>query len=215
MRARGRSTPRRASSAICSSAPRTTCRSCNLTTPANYFHALRRQMHRNFRKPLIVMTPKSLLRHKECVSTLADIGPGTSFHRILTRPTSSRPDDKMRRVVLCSRQGLLRSAGRAPQAQDRRRRHRAHRAALSVPVQPARRAAGALSQRRDGVVPGGAGEHGRLELRRPAHRAGAGRRSTSSAQAAGLCRPRRKRRRPATGSARTHLRSRPSWSTAR
>ena len=55
----------------------------NCTTPANYFHALRRQMHRNFRKPLIVMTPKSLLRHKLAVSTLAEMGPGTSFHRIL------------------------------------------------------------------------------------------------------------------------------------
>ena len=55
----------------------------NCTTPANYFHVLRRQMHRNFRKPLIVMTPKSLLRHKLCVSRLADMGPGTSFHRVL------------------------------------------------------------------------------------------------------------------------------------
>ena len=53
------------------------------TTPANYFHALRRQMRRSFRKPLVVMTPKSLLRHKDCVSTLADFGPGTSFRRIL------------------------------------------------------------------------------------------------------------------------------------
>ena len=44
----------------------------NCTTPANYFHALRRQMHRDFRKPLIVMTPKSLLRHKKCVSNLED-----------------------------------------------------------------------------------------------------------------------------------------------
>ena len=53
------------------------------TTPANYFHALRRQVRRTFRKPLIVMTPKSLLRNKECVSTLADMGPGSSFRRIL------------------------------------------------------------------------------------------------------------------------------------
>src|SRR6266404_3538032 len=55
----------------------------NPTTPANYFHALRRQVRRSFRKPLIVMTPKSLLRHKECVSTLADMAPGSSFRRIL------------------------------------------------------------------------------------------------------------------------------------
>ena len=45
----------------------------NCTTPANYFHALRRQMHREFRKPLIVMTPKSLLRNKRCVSSIDDL----------------------------------------------------------------------------------------------------------------------------------------------
>ena len=61
----------------------------NCTTPANYFHALRRQVHRNFRKPLIVMTPKSLLRHKLAVSRLADMGPGillpSRAHRIPAR----------------------------------------------------------------------------------------------------------------------------------
>ena len=67
-RGRGRSTPAPASSASCSSAPRTTSRSCNPTTPAQYFHLLRRQMQRDFRKPLVVMTPKSLLRHKQAVS---------------------------------------------------------------------------------------------------------------------------------------------------
>ena len=55
----------------------------NCTTPANYFHILRRQIHRNFRKPLILMTPKSLLRHKRCVSSLADISEGSYFHRVL------------------------------------------------------------------------------------------------------------------------------------
>ena len=55
----------------------------NCTTPANYFHALRRQMHRDFRKPLVVMTPKSLLRHKRCVSNLVDFTKNNSFHRIL------------------------------------------------------------------------------------------------------------------------------------
>src|SRR5438093_11910771 len=50
---------------------------CNLTTPAQYFHALRRQMHRNFRKPLVVMSPKSLLRHKLAVSPLTDFTEGT------------------------------------------------------------------------------------------------------------------------------------------
>jgi 2-oxoglutarate dehydrogenase E1 component len=75
----------------------------NCSTPANYFHILRRQMRRNFRKPLILMTPKSLLRHKLCVSSLADMGPNTSFHRVL--PDTEKTllaDHKIRRVVLCS-----------------------------------------------------------------------------------------------------------------
>src|SRR3954447_23581006 len=55
----------------------------NCTTPANYFHILRRQLHRKFRKPLVLMTPKSLLRHKRVVSALAEMGPGTTFHRVL------------------------------------------------------------------------------------------------------------------------------------
>jgi 2-oxoglutarate dehydrogenase E1 component len=83
----------------------------NCTTPANYFHILRRQIHRPFRKPLILMTPKSLLRHKKAVSTFADIAEGSSFHRVLHDDAERRPevagikivpDDKIRRVVLCS-----------------------------------------------------------------------------------------------------------------
>jgi len=75
---------------------------CNLTTAANYFHALRRQVHRNFRKPLIVMTPKSLLRNPDVASSLKDMGPGTSFHRVIGEIDKIGPDDKVRRVVLCS-----------------------------------------------------------------------------------------------------------------
>ncbi|MEM7073233.1 MAG: 2-oxoglutarate dehydrogenase E1 component, partial [Pseudomonadota bacterium] len=80
---------------------------CNLTTPANYFHALRRQLRRDFRKPLIVMSPKSLLRHKQCVSRLHEMGPETSFHRILwdDRQLVEKAlvaDHKIRRVVICS-----------------------------------------------------------------------------------------------------------------
>ena len=82
----------------------------NCTTPMNYFHALRRQMHRNFRKPLIVMTPKSLLRHKRCISRLEEFGPGSSFHRVLWDDAEMLPDQKIKlvgdkeikRVVLCS-----------------------------------------------------------------------------------------------------------------
>jgi len=76
---------------------------CNITTPANYFHALRRQVKRNFRKPLIIMTPKSLLRHKLAISTLDEFGPGTHFRRVIQEPaTNLKPDDKIRRVVLCT-----------------------------------------------------------------------------------------------------------------
>ncbi|WP_423607419.1 2-oxoglutarate dehydrogenase E1 component [Sphingomonas sp. MS122] len=73
----------------------------NVTTPANYFHLLRRQMHRNFRKPLIIMTPKSLLRHKLAVSKTEDFLGDTHFRRILSDP--SAPADKdVKRVVLCT-----------------------------------------------------------------------------------------------------------------
>ncbi len=74
----------------------------NITAPANYFHALRRQIHRDFRKPLIVMTPKSLLRHKLCVSALADMGPDSTFRRVLPEPGAIGADATVRRVVLCS-----------------------------------------------------------------------------------------------------------------
>jgi 2-oxoglutarate dehydrogenase E1 component len=74
----------------------------NITTPANYFHALRRQMHRKFRKPLVIMTPKSLLRHKLCVSRLDDMGPGTSFKRVMPDCGQLVADEKIRRVVLCT-----------------------------------------------------------------------------------------------------------------
>jgi 2-oxoglutarate dehydrogenase E1 component len=72
------------------------------TTPSNYFHVLRRQLHRNFRKPLIVMTPKSLLRHKFCVSILKDMGPNTCFHRVLPESDTLVAGANVKRVVLCS-----------------------------------------------------------------------------------------------------------------
>jgi 2-oxoglutarate dehydrogenase E1 component len=73
----------------------------NCTTPGNYFHILRRQMLREFRKPLIMMTPKSLLRHKRAVSTLADMDAGSSFHRCLD-DLATPPDDRVKRLILCS-----------------------------------------------------------------------------------------------------------------
>ena len=82
----------------------------NCTTPMNYFHVLRRQMHRKFRKPLIIMTPKSLLRHKRVISKIEEFGPDSSFHRVLwddaqllgDQKIKLVSDDKIKRVVLCS-----------------------------------------------------------------------------------------------------------------
>lgn len=76
----------------------------NCSTPANYFHILRRQLHRNFRKPLVLMTPKSLLRHKLCKSTIDDMIHGTSFHRVLPDmfEATLKPSKDCRRLVLCS-----------------------------------------------------------------------------------------------------------------
>jgi len=83
----------------------------NCTTPANYFHALRRQIHRDFRKPLVIMTPKSLLRNKLCVSNLEDFGKKNSFHRVLwdhaIDPKENgfiklKKSKKIKKVILCS-----------------------------------------------------------------------------------------------------------------
>ena len=146
----------------------------NCTTPANYFHILRRQLKREIRKPLILMTPKSLLRHKRATSRLDELGPDTSFHRLLWDDAQMLPDekiklvpdDKIRRVVLCSgkvyydlyeereKRGiddiyLLRIEQLYPfptKALDRR----------TLPLQ-----AGG-----DRLVPGRAAQHGRVVLRR-------------------------------------------------
>jgi 2-oxoglutarate dehydrogenase E1 component len=75
---------------------------CNLTTPANYFHALRRQMHRNFRKPLIVFTPKSLLRHKLAVSPLADMAEGSTFRFVIPETDAIAAPEQVKRVVICT-----------------------------------------------------------------------------------------------------------------
>ena len=82
----------------------------NCTTPANYFHILRRQLKREIRKPLILMTPKSLLRHKRAVSRLDELGPDATFHRLLWDDSQTNTDekirlvadDKIRRVVMCT-----------------------------------------------------------------------------------------------------------------
>ena len=83
----------------------------NCTTPSNYFHVLRRQMRRDFRKPLIVMTPKSLLRHKKCISNISDFSIKSTFHRVLEDDSFSKiknllelkkKDNKIKKVVMCS-----------------------------------------------------------------------------------------------------------------
>ena len=73
----------------------------NCTTPANYYHLLRRQMHRDFRKPLVIMTPKSLLRNKLAVSSLADFTGDSHFRRILSDPNAPA-DKQVKRLVLCT-----------------------------------------------------------------------------------------------------------------
>ncbi|MBA5776955.1 2-oxoglutarate dehydrogenase E1 component [Stappia sp. F7233] len=82
----------------------------NCSTPANYFHILRRQLKRDFRKPLILMTPKSLLRHKRAISKFSEFSDGSSFHRLLWDDAQLNPgegiklapDNKIRRVVMCT-----------------------------------------------------------------------------------------------------------------
>ena len=75
---------------------------CNITTPASYFHALRRQLKRNFRKPLVVMTPKSLLRHKLAVSSLSEMAEGSGFRCVLPETDGIAAPEAVKRVVLCS-----------------------------------------------------------------------------------------------------------------
>lgn len=85
---------------------RTNWQVVNCSTPANYFHCLRRQVHRDFRKPLVVISPKNLLRNKRCVSSLEDMGPGTGFHRVLveTDPAISNNHAAVKTLVFCTGQ---------------------------------------------------------------------------------------------------------------
>ena len=179
------------------------------TTPANFFHALRRQLKREFRKPLILMTPKSMLRNKRAVSNLAAFGPDTSFHRLLWDHAETHKgekitlakDEKIRRVVICSGKVYY-------DLYDEREKRGvddvyllARRAALSVPCQGAAEGALALQECRDRLVPGGAQEHGRLELRRALSSNGCWVSSAASRSAPATPGARR-RRRPRPGSCR-------------
>ncbi len=75
---------------------------CNISSPANLFHALRRQLHRDYRKPLVVMSPKSLLRHKLCVSSQEEFASDTFFRTVIDDEDDIEADGKIRRVVLAS-----------------------------------------------------------------------------------------------------------------
>ena len=148
-RGRGRSIPRPGWSAILQMCAEDNMQVANCTTPANYFHILRRQMHRNFRKPLILMTPKSLLRHKRAVSRLDELADGSTFHRLLYDDAEmlkgagdqarAGREDAPRRDLLG--QGLFRPLRGAREARRRRHLPPARRAALSVPAEGDVRAA--------------------------------------------------------------------------
>ena len=74
----------------------------NCTSPANYFHILRRQLHRNFRKPLVILTPKSTLRHKKNVSSMDYFINGSTFHRVLRNEITKEKEKKINRIIICS-----------------------------------------------------------------------------------------------------------------
>jgi len=144
----------------------------NCTTPANYFHILRRQLHRDIRKPLILMTTKSLLRHKRAVSRLDEMGPDTTFHRLLWDDAQMLPDekiklvadDKIRRVVMCSGKVYY-------DLYEEREKRGVNDVYLlrieqlyPVPLKGAGAGAWPLQQGGIHVVPGGAAQHGRLRV---------------------------------------------------
>ena len=105
---------------------------CNISTPSNYFHVLRRQMLRPFRKPLIIMTPKSLLRHKLAVSQRSDFIGEAHFRRIMSdRTAARRRRHQARRAVFG--QGRLRPDGSARRRGADRHDGHPHRTALSLP----------------------------------------------------------------------------------
>ena len=166
----------------------------NCSTPANYFHILRRQLKREIRKPLILMTPKSLLRHKRAVSRLDEMASGTSFHRVLWDDAQLLPDekiklvadDKIRRVVLCTGKVYY------DLYEEREKRGIDDIYLLRVeqlypfPTKALVTELVALQAGRVRLVPGRAAQHGRLALRRALSRMGA-QPDRGPAAAAALC----------------------------
>ncbi len=136
----------------------------NVTTPAQYYHILRRQVLRVWRKPLVLMTPKSLLRHPSCVSALDELAQG-GFQRVLP---DVPPDGRtaVNRIVLCSGKIYYELAQKRHRAQKAQRSHCPPRAALSRAARAAEGSPGRLCRRHSGSLdPGRAGKHGRLALR--------------------------------------------------
>ena len=143
----------------------------NCTTPANYFHILRRQMHRDFRKPLVIMTPKSLLRHKLAVSSLADFSGDSHFRRILSDPNPPKDGD-VKRLVLCTGKVAYELMEARDKAGDKDIAIVRIEQLYPFPGEPLLAAAQADDQSRRGRLGAGrAEESGLLELRRAADRA--------------------------------------------
>ena len=173
----------------------------NCSTPANYFHILRRQLQRDFRKPLILMTPKSLLRHKRCVSTIEEMGPDSYFQRWIADDAERLKDekiklvkdDKIRRVVLCNGKVYY-------DLYEEREKRGVDDVYLlrveqlyPVPAEVARPADEPLQEGRRRVVSGRTQEHGFVVLRRALCRMGA-RPGRHEGEASDLCRTARFRR---------------------
>ena len=157
---RGPSTPPRGSNASCRCAPRTTSRSRIPTTPAQYFHLLRRQVKRNFRKPLVVMTPKSLLRHRPRPRRSSEFTDRASFREVLDDAAAN--PELVTRVLLCSGKVYYDLAKKRDELDDAGGRDRAARAALPVAGGAARSGPRPVPPRpRVGLGAGGIAEHGR------------------------------------------------------
>ena len=143
---------------------------CNLTTPANYFHALRRQLKRNFRRPLVLMTPKSLLRHKLAVSKLSEMATGSGFKLVLPETDELLAPEAVKRVVICTGKVYYDLLA------ERRERGLKDVAIIRLeqiypyPIKTPGDDAEAVPQRRGCLVPGRAGKHRGLELSGPPDR---------------------------------------------
>jgi hypothetical protein len=178
------------------------------TTASQIFHVLRRQMVRNLRKPLVIMTPKSLLRNKDATSPLSEFTKG-SFQTVIPRPEGPEGRQGQAPDRLLG-QGLLRPGQEARGEGRRRHGHHPRRAALSVPAQGLRGRTEEVPERhRHRVVPGRAAEPGRLVLRAALHP-----REHARRPEARLCRPRRPRHRPRWAIRTCTRSSRRRWSTA-